>query len=121
MQVFRQKQCSAMGKSERLGQGICVAVLTIYLVQVASLIIWWDLITSRDFGVLTSLVSGMVALATIVYWFWKGEPFAGRASCVLLVLLGVALISIGYWLTTLEFPNAVSAEERVRMQGDCRR
>jgi hypothetical protein len=63
----------------------------------------------------------MVALVTIVYWFWKGEPKA-RWPCVgVLVLLGVALIWFGYWSTTLEFPNAVNAEERGRMQETCRR
>jgi len=110
-----------MGKSERAGLGICAAVLAIYLVQVAGLIVWWYQIPARDFAVLTQLVSGMVALASIVFAFWKGEPAVRRASCVLLVLLGVMLIWSGYWMTTLEFPNAVSAEERVRMQEDCRR
>jgi hypothetical protein len=110
-----------MGKSERVGLGICAAVLAIYLVQVAGLIVWWYLNRSRDFGVLALLVSAIIALPSIVFAFWKGEPAACRASCVLLVLVGVMLIADGYWLTTLEFPNAVSAEERVRMQEDCRR
>jgi hypothetical protein len=110
-----------MGKSERVGLGICLAVLAIYLVQVAGLIVYWYLYTSRDFGFLTTLASGMVALASIVYWFWKGSPAARSAACVLLVLVGVMMISTGYWLTTLEFPNAVSAEGRARIQEDCRR
>jgi hypothetical protein len=110
-----------MGKSERAGLGICAAVLAIYLVQVAGLIVWWYQNPARDFAVLTQLVSAMVALASIVFAFWKGEPAVRWAGCVLLVLAGVMLISSGYWLTTLEFPNAVSAEERVRMQEACRR
>src|SRR5262245_34968212 len=110
-----------MGKSEWAGLGICAAVLAIYLVQVAGLIVWWDLNPARDFVFLTQLVSAMIALASIVFAFWKGEPAARRASCVCLVLLGVGLISSGYWLTTLEFPNAFSAEERARMQETCRR
>ena len=110
-----------MGKSERAGVGICAAVLAIYLVQVAGLIVWWYQNPARDFAVLTQLVSAMVALASIVFAFWKGEPAVRRASCVFLVLLGVMLISSGYWQTTLEFPNAVSAEERVRMQETCRK
>ena len=110
-----------MGKSEWAGLGICAGVLAIYLVQIAGLIFWWDLNPVRDFVVLTQLVSAIVALASIVFAFWKGEPAARRASCMFLVLLGVMLISSGYWMTTLEFPNAVSAEERVRMQETCRR
>ena len=110
-----------MGKSERVGLGICAAVLAIYLVQVAGLTVRWYQIPARDFAVLTQLVSAMFALATIVFAFWKGEPAVRRAICVLLVLLGVLIISSGYWMTTLEFPNAVSAEERVRMQETCRR
>jgi hypothetical protein len=110
-----------MGKSEWAGLGICAGVLAIYLVQIAGLIFWWDLNPVRDFVVLTQLVSAIVALASIVFAFWKGEPAARRASCMFLVLLGVMLISSGYWLTTLEFPNAVSAQERARMQETCRR
>jgi hypothetical protein len=110
-----------MGKSERAGLGVCAAVLAIYLVQVAGLIVWWNQNPPRDFAVLTPLVSAMVALASVVFAFWKGEPAARRASCVFLVLLGVMLISSGYWQTTLEFPNAVSPEERVCMQETCRR
>ena len=118
---FRQKECSAMGKSERVGLGICAAVLAIYLVQVAGLIVWWYLNRSRDFGVLALLVSAIIALPSIVFAFWKGEPAACRASCVLLVFVGVMMIADGYWMTTLEFPNAVSAEERAHMQQTCRR
>jgi hypothetical protein len=121
MDSFGQKECNAMGKSERVGLGICAAVLAIYLVQVAGLIVWWCQNPARDFAVLTPLLSAMGALASVVFAFWKGEPAARWASCVLLVLAGVMLIADGYWLTTLEFPNAVSAEERVRMQEDCRR
>ena len=40
---------------------------------------------------------------------------------MLLVLVGVMLIWFAYWQTTLEFPNAVSAEERAHMQQTCRR
>src|SRR5262245_46484880 len=105
-----------MGKSERIGLGICAAVLAIYLVQVAGLIVWWCQNPARDFAVLTQLVSATVALAAIVFAFRKGEPAVRWAGCVLLVLAGVMLIWSGYWLTTLEFPNAVSAEERVRLQ-----
>jgi hypothetical protein len=115
-----------MGKSERVGLGLCVAVLAIYLMPVAGLIVYLYLHTSRDFGVLTLLVGAMVALLSIVLPsivlpFWKGQPAARWISCVLLVLVGVMLIADGYWMTTLEFPNAVNAEERVRMQEDCRR
>jgi hypothetical protein len=115
-----------MGKSERVGLGICVAVLAIYLIPVAGLIVNVYLNRSLDFGVLTLLVGGMVALLSIVllsivFAFWKGQPAARSASCVLLVLVGVMMIADGYWMTTLEFPNAASAEERVRMQEDCRR
>ena len=110
-----------MGKSERVGLGICAAVLAIYLVQVAGLIVWWNQNPARDFALLTQLVSAMVALASIVFAFWKGEPAVRRASCVLLVLVGVMLIWFAYWQTTLEFPNAVSAEERAHMQQTCRR
>jgi hypothetical protein len=115
-----------MGKSEWAGLGICVAVLAIYLIQVAGLIVHWYLYTSLDFGVLTLLVGAMVVLLSfvlpsIVLSFWKGQRAARSAVCVLLVLVGVMMIADGYWMTTLEFPNAVSAEERARMQEDCRR
>jgi len=106
-----------MGKSEPVGLGICVAVLGIYLVQMAGVIVYWYRNTARDLSVVAPLAGALVPLASIVFAFWKGEPAARRASCVFLVLLGVMLISSGYWQTTLEFPNAVSAEERVRMQG----
>ena len=110
-----------MGRSERAGLGICTAVLAIYLLQIAGVIVYWYQNTARDFAVVMPLVSAMVPLASIVFAFWKGEPAARRASCVFLVLLGVMLISSGYWQTTLEFPNAVSAEERAHMQQTCRR
>ena len=110
-----------MGKSERVGLGICLAVLAIYLVQVAGLIVYWYLYTSRDFRFLTTLASGMVALVSIVFAFWKGQPGVRRIGCVLLVLVGVMMIADGYWFTTLEFPNAVNEEARARMQEDSRR
>jgi hypothetical protein len=110
-----------MGKSEWAGLGICAAVLAIYLVQMAGLIVYWYQYPARDFAALTQLVSAMVALGSIVFAFWKGEPAIRRAACVALVLLGVLIIASGYWMTTLEFPNAVSAEDRVRMQEICRR
>jgi len=119
--VFGQKECSAMGQPERAGLGICAAVLAIYLVQVAGVIVYWYQNTARDFAVVMPLVSAMVPLASIVFAFWKGEPAVRRASCVLLVLVGVMLIWFAYWQTTLEFPNAVSAEERAHMQQTCRR
>ena len=110
-----------MGQPERAGLGICAAVLAIYLVQVAGVIVYWYQNTARDFAVVMPLVSAMVPLASIVFAFWKGEPAVRRASCVLLVLVGVMLISSAYWQTTLDFPNAVSAEERAHMQEICRR
>src|SRR5262249_43073532 len=119
--AFGQKECSAMGKSERAGLGICAAVLAIYLVQIAGVIVYWYQNTARHLAVITPLVSAMVPLASMVFGFWKGEPAVRRASCVLLVLVGVMLIWFGYWQTTLEFPNAVSAEERAHMQETCRR
>ena len=105
-----------MGKSERAGLGICAAVLAIYLVQIAGAIVYWYRNTARDLALVAPLVGALVPLASIVFAFWKGEPAVRRACCVLLVLAGVMLISSGYWQTTLEFPNAVSAEERAHMQ-----
>ena len=63
----------------------------------------------------------MVALVSIVFAFWKGQPGVRRIGCVLLVLVGVMMIADGYWFTTLEFPNAVNEEARARMQEDSRR
>ena len=119
--MFGQKECSAMGQPERAGLGICAAVLAIYLVQVAGVIVYWYQNTARDFAVVMPLVSAIVPLASIVFAFWKGEPAVRRASCVLLVLVGVMLTWSAYWQTTLDFPNAVSAEERAHMQQTCRR
>src|SRR5262245_26484765 len=99
-----------MGKSERAGFWICAAVLAIYLVQIAVVIVYLYHNTARDLAVVTPLVGAMVPLASIVFTFWKGEPAVRRASCVLLVLVGVMLTWFAYWQTTLDFPNAVSAE-----------
>src|SRR5262245_62035570 len=98
-----------MGKSERAGLGICVAVLAIYLVQIAGVLVYWYQNTARDLAVVTPLVSAMVPLASIVFAFWKGEPAVRKAGCVLLVLVGVMVTWFAYWQTTLDFPNAVSA------------
>jgi hypothetical protein len=110
-----------MEKSERAGLGICAAVLAIYLVQLACLMVRWYQIPPRDFSVMAQLLSAMVAVGGIAFAFRKGDPAARRACCAGLVFLGVLLIASGYGMTTLEFPNAVSAEERARMQESCRR
>jgi ABC-type phosphate transport system permease subunit len=110
-----------MGESKRAGLWICAAVLALYLVQIVGVIVSWYQNPARDFAVLTPLVGAIVALPSIVFGFRKGERAVRGASCVCLVLFGVILIASGYWMTTLEFPNAVSAEERARMQETCRR
>jgi hypothetical protein len=106
-----------VGKSERTGLVICAAVLAFFLVQAAGLIAWSCQDPEPNFAV----VGAAIPLASIVLAFWKGNLRARWGGFVALAFIGVGLICSGYWLTTLDFPNAVSAAERVLMQENCRR
>jgi hypothetical protein len=112
-----------MGKSARVGLWICAAVLALVLVQAAVLVVFALLHQNQQekLTFLTQTLPQFGAFVTLGLAFWQGRSDARWAGIVGLVLCGVLFISSAYWATTLEFPNAVSAEERVRMQEDCRR
>jgi hypothetical protein len=48
---------------------------------------------------------------------WSSGRWIGFAS---LILMGLSLIWLAYWQTTLDFPNAISPLERAKMQDQVR-
>jgi hypothetical protein len=69
------------------------------------------------------LVLAVVVGATVVN-LWsalrRARPSFRWFGFGLLVLVGVYQAGFGYWQTTLDFPNAISPEDRARMQASCR-
>jgi hypothetical protein len=73
-------------------------------------------------GLCTHGVSGLgvvLVLGFVATQFWRGNSFIRWASVGALVVLGVGLIGLSAWLTTLDYPNA-TPENRVVMQADDR-
>ena len=116
-----------MHHPHRAGLWICLAVLACPMVQLIVYAVFVEVVLP---GVSLGLpliglwlLLAVVMGATVVNLgsaLRRARPSFRWFGLGLLVLIGVSQAGFGYWQTTLDFPNAISPEERARMQANCR-
>jgi hypothetical protein len=116
-----------MGSAERIGRAICLVVMALFLLQCVG----WAVnmfVTAAPAGEegrikgmgLLLLVYAVVGVTTLYRGIWGGVPASRWLGFVAVAGLGAVLIWLADWQTTLDFPNAVDADARNRMQADSR-